>query len=316
MEKKQLINEVVLGTKELESTVEKVTKLVLEGRVKPKVDEAIKKIFEEDEMGGMSQNFMKKEDAKEEVDFEDEGEGEEKVELDLDDIDSEVKEEVDDEPINIDKIHEEEEDMFEAKDKDEEKEEDVPDDKELDEVYKRVLKEVEVGKLPSDVTPVEKAKEAPEKDWQEGEAEGKPVATVKESKTLRKLLAIHRNVVKENKVLKAQLRKTVGQINEINLFNKKLLMSMKLFNEHNLSGREQKAILSDFDSAKTISEAKATYKAYAKSLTMGKAKMNENISRKIGMPNRTVIKETREDRRDDNTVDARMMELANLNEDE
>ena len=66
--------------------------------------------------------------------------------------------------------------------------------------------------------------------------------------------------LRENAKLRAQL-------NEMNVFNAKLLFANKLMQNRDLSKKQQRAIVEALDSAKTINEAKLLYKSLSASLT-------------------------------------------------
>ncbi|MFA6159345.1 MAG: hypothetical protein WC763_07005 [Candidatus Paceibacterota bacterium] len=94
--------------------------------------------------------------------------------------------------------------------------------------------------------------------------------TVAEVKTLIKRgLAENTALRKENAALKAKSGKLMEHLKKSNLFNTKLMSVNKIFAEHNLSGKQKRAVVESVDSAKTISEVKnitATIKR-----TLGKA---------------------------------------------
>ena len=73
---------------------------------------------------------------------------------------------------------------------------------------------------------------------------------------------------RKSRVLKGQLRRATGavnqlkgQLNEMNLFNAKLLYANKLMQNRNLNARQQRTIVEALDSAKTLREAKLLYKS-------------------------------------------------------
>jgi hypothetical protein len=282
--------------------------MMLSEGVSSRVDEAVKKILDEEEKKTSSS----------------EDEPSEKIE-----------ESVDDEPISVDKLQEEEvdassempeEEMVEEKEEkveldldepaEEEEVEEVPSEKELSEVYKKVMAEVTVAKLPPDVQSVEKEADAKEMEWTDAEAEDKKVFAMKESKTLKKLLAIHRNTVRENHSLRNLVQKLVNEMKEVNLFNQKLVQSRKLVSEHSLNDRDYKAVLAKFDSAKSITEVNAIYNAFSSAFRMNESKVTSGIARKVGNLSRSVIKESRDNDRTGERGDsfARMNELAGIKE--
>lgn len=304
---KELINEALLTVDAVKKSVESAAKAILNEKLNRRVNEEVEKIFEEEE--------EKKE---------------EKVELELgkEDVKKEEEEEekkgesfVDVNPMEEFGMKEEEEEKKGEKEEEEEEEkeeeeEEVPSSEELGEVYEMIMKEMQVGPLPKDVTEVEKEAKPKEKDWAEGEAEGKnKTFQVKESKMLKNLLRLHRDTVSESKKKDEIISKLVKEMKDINLFNTKLLYATKILGENVLNVSERKRVLSMFDAAGSPHECKAVYNSFTTALGMNKGKLNESITRKIGGLNKTVLKEnaTREDSNGD--LD-RMHRLAGLISDE
>ena len=97
-------------------------------------------------------------------------------------------------------------------------------------------------------------------------------------------------LTRENRMLESKLddyRKAMdnlqNQLNEMNLFNAKLLYANKLMQNKNLSNNQQKKIVESLDEAKTINEAKLLFESLSKSLTKVKPnrKLNESSSRRV-----------------------------------
>ena len=80
-------------------------------------------------------------------------------------------------------------------------------------------------------------------------------------------------VVRENRELKKQL-------DEMNLFNAKLLYVNKLIQNRNVSSKQQRAIVEALDNAKTVREAKLVYEGLTKSLN--KKSLSEGTRRVLG----------------------------------
>ena len=81
------------------------------------------------------------------------------------------------------------------------------------------------------------------------------------------------NESRQNRALKGKLneyRSAVGQLrtqlNEMNLFNAKLLFANKLMQNRDLTDKQQRAIVEALDNAKTLNEAKLLYKSLTASL--------------------------------------------------
>ena len=78
-----------------------------------------------------------------------------------------------------------------------------------------------------------------------------------------------------------------SQLNEMNVFNAKLLFANKLMQNRDLSARQQRAIVEALDSAKTINEAKLLYKSLSTSLTKGGKTLSEGKSRLLASSSRS-----------------------------
>ena len=80
-----------------------------------------------------------------------------------------------------------------------------------------------------------------------------------------------------------------NQLNEMNLFNAKLLYVNKLMQNRNLSTKQQKAIVEALDSAKTLREAKLLYKSLTASLKKRGGTLSEGkIARTLGSSSRSI----------------------------
>ena len=81
------------------------------------------------------------------------------------------------------------------------------------------------------------------------------------------------------------------ELNEMNLFNAKLLYANKLMQNRGLSIKQQKHIVESLDNAATLNEAKLLFESLSKSLTKSKSRRNlsEGASRRIlGSSSRSV----------------------------
>ena len=92
-------------------------------------------------------------------------------------------------------------------------------------------------------------------------------------------------VVRKNRMLESKLsqykkalRQMKGQLQEMNLFNAKLLYANKLMQNRDLTLKQQRNIVESLDDAKTLSEAKILFESLSKSLVSGSAKRSENLS--------------------------------------
>ena len=88
-------------------------------------------------------------------------------------------------------------------------------------------------------------------------------------KELQLLEAARPDVISSRQKLN-EYRKAVGtlrnQLNEMNLFNAKLLYANKLMQNQNVTPKQQRAIVEALDNAKTLREAKLLYKSLTASL--------------------------------------------------
>ena len=117
-------------------------------------------------------------------------------------------------------------------------------------------------------------------------------ANIRESRTRQALIKESR----KNRALTGKLggaKRVVSamknQLNEMNLFNAKLLYVNKLMQNRNLSTRQQKAIVEALDSAKTLREAKLLYKSLTVSLKKrGGALTEGRIARTLGSSSRSI----------------------------
>jgi len=79
------------------------------------------------------------------------------------------------------------------------------------------------------------------------------------------------------------------QLNEMNLFNAKLLFANKLMQNRGLSTKQQRVIVEALDNAKTIREAKLLYKSLSRSLNTNRTgrTLTENRSRLLASSSRS-----------------------------
>ena len=100
-----------------------------------------------------------------------------------------------------------------------------------------------------------------------------------------------RKVVRQNRQLKGQLKEykdalngMKGQLQEMNLFNAKLLYANKLMQNKDLSLKQQKHIVESLDNAKTLREAKILFEGLTKSLNKNTGRpgnLTEGTSRRV-----------------------------------
>lgn len=110
---------------------------------------------------------------------------------------------------------------------------------------------------------------------------------------INKLSEAIRNLRQQNKSQKSKLSKYAGaiqslreQLEELNLFNAKLLFVNKLLQNKNLTESDKKNVIKSLDSAQSLREAKLVYKSMTETLGESRrSKMNEN--RLFGSSSRT-----------------------------
>jgi len=119
------------------------------------------------------------------------------------------------------------------------------------------------------------------KALREGEvsAEAAGLSNLDEMKT-KAAKVVRKNRMLESKLsqYKEALRQMKGQLQEMNLFNAKLLYANKLMQNRDLSIKQQRNIVESLDEAKTLSEAKILFESLSKTLVSGPAKRSENLS--------------------------------------
>ena len=103
--------------------------------------------------------------------------------------------------------------------------------------------------------------------------EAAPAAAPVAETRRRRSRTANSSVVRENRELKKQL-------DEMNLFNAKLLYVNKLIQNRNVSSKQQRAIVEALDNAKTVREAKLVYEGLTKSLN--KKSLSEGTRRVLG----------------------------------
>ena len=108
------------------------------------------------------------------------------------------------------------------------------------------------------------------------------VSSIKES--ARKVVRYNRQLEKQINEHKKALRAMKGQLQEMNLFNAKLLYANKLMQNKDLSLKQQKHIVESLDNAKTLGEAKVLFEGLTKSLNKGSSRtgaLTEGTSRRV-----------------------------------
>jgi hypothetical protein len=84
---------------------------------------------------------------------------------------------------------------------------------------------------------------------------------------------------KELKEAYDALKHIKSELNEVNLFNAKLLYTNKIFRNKNLSESQKVKVLAAFDKAVSVKEAKLVYETLSEGLKTTKAPVNESLLR-------------------------------------
>jgi hypothetical protein len=84
---------------------------------------------------------------------------------------------------------------------------------------------------------------------------------------------------KELKEAYDALKLVKSELNEVNLFNAKLLYTNKIFRNKNLSESQKVKVLAAFDKAVSVKEAKLVYETLSEGLKQTKAPVNESLLR-------------------------------------
>ena len=121
---------------------------------------------------------------------------------------------------------------------------------------------------------MEMGEEEEEIDIEEMVAEIKKAKAKKEDKDEEK-----EKMKKELKEAYDALKHVKSELNEVNLFNAKLLYTNKIFRNKNLSESQKVKVLAAFDKAVSVKEAKLVYETLSEGLKTTKAPVNESLLR-------------------------------------
>lgn len=189
------------------------------------------------------------------------------------------------------------------------------------------LKEASVSKGFADVTTPDEGglldKKAGEHQWKDEEAPAAQDMTVKEAK---KLLSAYKNKVaslqKENAEYLQVCKTLKKSLQEVTLFNSKLLYTQKVLNSTELNNKQRIGIIEAFDHAESMREVELVYKSLSESFkiagVLGESKKVPGSSKvakasRFSTPSSTVLKEaiSREGQESDAEV-TRLQRLAGL----
>jgi hypothetical protein len=152
-----------------------------------------------------------------------------------------------------------------------------------------ILDMVDSGELEAGHEGEEGEEEEEEEEGNEGEEEGeeeeidieKMVAEIKKAKAKKedKDDDEKEKMKKELKEAYDALRLVKSELNEVNLFNAKLLYTNKIFRNKNLSESQKVKVLAAFDKAVSVKEAKLVYETLSEGLKTTKTPVNESLLR-------------------------------------
>ena len=111
------------------------------------------------------------------------------------------------------------------------------------------------------------------------------------------------------KSLKSKINEAIKTTNSTNLLNAKLLYTNKIFKAKNLNESQKVKVLSSFDKANTVKEAKLVYETLSEGLKVKKSTIRENLGR---ASKATTIPTTKKPIMESNDVFARMQKLAGI----
>lgn len=116
------------------------------------------------------------------------------------------------------------------------------------------------------------------------------------------------------------VRSLVGKLEEVNLFNAKVLHVNRLLNKHRLTNEQKKLAIESLDRAGSLSEVKSIYEAFDGTFTLAAKSLSESNTRKptasaqkartSGAPNQQVLRESVD--RGQNQANSRWAKLAGL----
>jgi len=125
-----------------------------------------------------------------------------------------------------------------------------------------------------------------EGEEEEGEEEDEEIDIEKMVAEIKKAKAKKEDKDEEKEMMKKELKEAYdtlkhvkSELNEVNLFNAKLLYTNKIFRNKNLSESQKVKVLAAFDKAVSVKEAKLVYETLSEGLKTTKAPVNESLLR-------------------------------------
>lgn len=261
---KTILEEAMADAKILKETAIENAKNVLVEAISPKIKEFVDNQLGEGDLDENEFSFSPVTEVEDEPPVEDEGEGE--LDLDMD------------------------EGMYEAADNDEEEKDDIEEVVEItnedlrqamSEIMKGDVSEAMVSKGFGDVedpTPKNAGgkqqtgiadEKGGESHWAEEEASDSEDWTVKESAYRKKLSSFSRlgkKLQRENKELREVCSFLKRNLQEVNLFNNKLLYTNKVIQGTGLNNKQRLSVIEAFDKAASLREVELVYNSLSESL--------------------------------------------------
>jgi hypothetical protein len=200
----------------------------------------------------------------------------------------------------------------------------------LSEVLGDLKLEAQVSKGFADAADVDDGGLADEKSgehhWKDEEAPASQDWTVKEAAYRKKIVALARQnetLQNENKEYKNALGTLRRNLQEVNLFNSRLLYANKLLNGSQLNSKQRLGIIEAFDRAQSMREVELVYKSLSESLKIAGVLMSEvkkqgsrtvkgPKSSRFTTPSSTILKEAMSKEANEDNGYSRMQELAGL----
>ncbi len=106
--------------------------------------------------------------------------------------------------------------------------------------------------------------------------ESPPASLQKLNETIKKLRRTNRSQTEKLNKYRSAVQTLREQLEDLNLFNAKLLYVNKLLQNKSLNESQKKSVIRALDEAKSLGETKALYKSLTESLASSKATLNES----------------------------------------
>jgi hypothetical protein len=195
--------------------------------------------------------------------------------------------------------------------KDEKDEEDAEDegygvDEEVD--LNELLRELEEGSYDEAKKPKEDAED------EENEEPSKSKSSSKSKSKSPEMLKMEKEHAAEIYEIRKQASRLAQKVNETNLINAKLLYLNKILNKHNLNEAQKVKVISAFDRASTVKEAKIVFESLNEAFVVKTQKSKTNLKESLGLASKAAGNSTKRDIITEADVQvARWQKLAGIN---